>query len=75
MLAKDKQALFDQHSDPEIKKLMKSMGGPDNFINHFRITPAEFYNVYPEMANKKGMPVQQNAMPPPVNQQPTYYQP
>jgi hypothetical protein len=56
MLAKDKQTLFDQHSDPEIKKLMKSMGGPDNFINHFRITPAEFYNVYPEMANKKGMP-------------------
>jgi hypothetical protein len=53
MLAKDKQTLFDQHKDPEIKKLIQAMGGPDNFCTHFRITPAEFYNVYPEMANKK----------------------
>jgi len=53
MLAKQKQPLFDQHQDPQIKKLIKAMGGPENFATHYRINPAELYELYPEYANKR----------------------
>lgn len=52
MLAKDKQTLFDEHKDPEIKELINAMGGPENFCTHYRINPEEFYKLFPEMADK-----------------------
>jgi hypothetical protein len=44
--------LFDEHKDPEILKLMDSMGGPENFCTHYRISPAEFAKLFPHLAHK-----------------------
>lgn len=36
------------------------MGGPENFATHFRINPAELYELYPEFANKRASVPQAN---------------
>lgn len=53
MLSMNKQELFDNYTDDEIKKLMDSMGGVDNFVEHFRISNGEFEELFPEMKKKK----------------------
>lgn len=75
MLAKDKQALYDQHKETDIQKLVQAMGGPDNYCNHFNITPAEFYSLYPDMRDKKNVSRQPQLAKNQINSGPIYYQP
>lgn len=75
MLSKDKQTLFDEHKDPEILKLMESMGGPENFCTHYRISPAEFEKLFPHLAYKGQEPQQQVQQSEVANSGPIYYQP
>jgi hypothetical protein len=69
--------LFDEHKDPEILKLMESMGGPENFCTHYRINPEECSKLFPHLAykganGKQPVIAHQSEV---VNSGPIYYHP